>query len=574
MATITQLPDDLILIILENEILNMEDIVNFMSTCKRFQQITLSYKFWEKRYYQRCYIAQKNNGIKPKKFFHDINFKQILHYIQEIQDYTIKMSEHMLNKTDIKQLESSLRSIAENSMIYYIVLDEMNRFSVQKPCKLFSNLTYEYNFKLIFSCLKQYRFVHKQMKFMNLPEAKLLLEKQLTILAKCFQPRVSYSVIDTWLNNVTQTVLSCLKNKHPSHLICSTALEQFSFWRDNNIDKSFWNETESTQIMCVLREYIYSELKFHELHELLMTFDFEAEYIRSITEYFRASLLTITYHIVARRLGICSLLETNKIDIEVKWSPSFRNRKNKYSCSRTYVNPYPSQLLPVKSNNYNWRFSKDRCIIHLNYLLVSDLPCIELTREILMYFFNKFRYDHKMHIKWNFKLFNFLWQHFLRTDFITKKINIEIEYKKITKSTIEVKSKDVNKSVNRRTEDVKFAVGMIVTHSHDPNSDDRDGVIIGWHHNYDKWFLVEFLEELYKTNIFTCVCSETNDLYRTALLKYYTDKKLYYIILTENNNICYVHQSMILTSVLIKGHMCFTISHLISFICAIIFLLF
>ncbi|KAL6427805.1 hypothetical protein ACFW04_008323 [Cataglyphis niger] len=281
MATITQLPDDVIFFILENEILNMEDIENFMFTCKRFQQITLSNKFWERRYYRRCFIAQKNNRReKSKKIFDHINSKQIIHLTQKLQYYIIKVSENMLNDTDKEELDIFLRSIAENSKIYYFVMDEMDRFSVAKSCKLFSNLPYEYSFQLIYSCLKEYRFIHKQVKFMNLPKPKLILEKQLTIIAKCFQPRVSYLVIDTWLNKITQTVLSRLKNKHPNHSICSTALEQFSFWRRNNINESFWNKTESIRIMCVLQEYIYSELEFHEFHELLITFDLEAEYVK------------------------------------------------------------------------------------------------------------------------------------------------------------------------------------------------------------------------------------------------------------------------------------------------------
>lgn len=39
----------------------------------------------------------------------------------------------MLYDTDKEQLESLLRSIAENSMTYSFVLDEINRISAQKP---------------------------------------------------------------------------------------------------------------------------------------------------------------------------------------------------------------------------------------------------------------------------------------------------------------------------------------------------------------------------------------------------------------------------------------------------------
>ncbi|XP_050459377.1 uncharacterized protein LOC126855606 [Cataglyphis hispanica] len=52
MATITNLPDDVIIIILGRMSISFEDIANFQSTCKRLQQITLSNKFWERKYYQ------------------------------------------------------------------------------------------------------------------------------------------------------------------------------------------------------------------------------------------------------------------------------------------------------------------------------------------------------------------------------------------------------------------------------------------------------------------------------------------------------------------------------------------
>ncbi|CAL1682014.1 unnamed protein product [Lasius platythorax] len=53
MATITLLPDEVILLILENESISMEDLMSFASTCKRFQSITQNNKLWEKKFYQR-----------------------------------------------------------------------------------------------------------------------------------------------------------------------------------------------------------------------------------------------------------------------------------------------------------------------------------------------------------------------------------------------------------------------------------------------------------------------------------------------------------------------------------------
>jgi len=52
MATITSLPDEVIVIILENNNISIEDIVNFSATCKQFRQIEDN-KLWETKYYQR-----------------------------------------------------------------------------------------------------------------------------------------------------------------------------------------------------------------------------------------------------------------------------------------------------------------------------------------------------------------------------------------------------------------------------------------------------------------------------------------------------------------------------------------
>ncbi|XP_029677206.1 uncharacterized protein LOC115244008 [Formica exsecta] len=163
------------------------------------------------------------------------------------------------------------------------------------------------------------------MKFMKMPKIKLLLEKQLTIVAQYFQPHVSYSAVKTWLDGIAQTVLSRLKNKYPAHSICSTTLEQFSFWRDNNIDDNFWNEIESRQIMWILEKYIFSELKIYKWHQLLITSDLKADCIKYNAECFRRHLLTVTYHIVARRLGICSILGIKETDIAITWKPKYHD---------------------------------------------------------------------------------------------------------------------------------------------------------------------------------------------------------------------------------------------------------
>lgn len=48
-------------------------------------------------------------------------------YIKGLQYYVSLMSENKLSYTSKKQLECLLRSIIENSMIYYFILDELSR---------------------------------------------------------------------------------------------------------------------------------------------------------------------------------------------------------------------------------------------------------------------------------------------------------------------------------------------------------------------------------------------------------------------------------------------------------------
>ncbi|KAL6427798.1 hypothetical protein ACFW04_008316 [Cataglyphis niger] len=228
------------------------------------------------------------------------------------------MSENKLCDSHKEQLEGLLRLIAENSMIYYFMWDHISRIFVQNSCKLFSNLTRKYYFMLIFYFLKQYRYIYKQMKFMNKPDTKFVLEKQLMIVVQYFQPHVSCSAVKTWLDGIVQTVLCLVKIKYPSHSIFSVTSEQFSFWRDNNIHDNFWNERESKEIMCVLEEYIFSKL---EIHQLLRILDLEAKDIIYISGCFRIYLLTVTYHIVARRLGIHCILRIYGIIIIVIWKP-------------------------------------------------------------------------------------------------------------------------------------------------------------------------------------------------------------------------------------------------------------
>jgi len=118
-----------------------------------------------------------------------------------------------------------------------------------------------------------------------MPKEKQLLEKQITIIAQYFQPCVSYSIIDTWLNDIAQEVLTCLKNRYPTHSVFSTSSEQFTLWRYNNINDNFWNLTEAKQIMYIL-EIMLSNFIVHQVHQLLVTLEVERKYVNFVSYFF------------------------------------------------------------------------------------------------------------------------------------------------------------------------------------------------------------------------------------------------------------------------------------------------
>jgi len=101
-----------------------------------------------------------------------------------------------------------------------------------------------------------------------------------------FLPHVSYPVIDTWLDGIVQEILFRLKKNKPVHRIFSVPLEQFSFWRHNNIYDNFWEQTEAKQIMSIIEQYTFSDLDVSELYKLLIISDSEVKYLNSVS-YFR-----------------------------------------------------------------------------------------------------------------------------------------------------------------------------------------------------------------------------------------------------------------------------------------------
>ncbi|XP_072747731.1 uncharacterized protein [Anoplolepis gracilipes] len=315
MATITDVSTEVREKILSCENIDLEDIKNFKSTCEILRHINPRNQIWQEKFYQRCYTARiKYMGKeteKQKEKFAKLNFeKQItkgIKSIRKLQYYLHLMSENKLCDITKKKLECLLHFIAENSMIYYFVYDELNRIISAK-----------------------------------LPWSR---------------PTLTTNIIKTWLNDITQEFLSRLKQKYPAHSIFLTSFEQLSFWKDNNIYDHFWNTVETKQIMDELRAFIYYlRENFYDLLERLDTNLKFREVLKNAHYDIKHISVLSMCHCIARRLGVrCALVpyKSRFEPIAIVWKLKYRAEKNMTELFHVRDDSY--QLYPYAGQNYHYK---------------------------------------------------------------------------------------------------------------------------------------------------------------------------------------------------------------------------
>ncbi|XP_072747714.1 uncharacterized protein [Anoplolepis gracilipes] len=425
MATITDVSTEVREKILSCENIDLEDIKNFKSTCEILRHINPRNQIWQEKFYQRCYTARiKYMGKeteKQKEKFAKLNFeKQItkgIKSIRKLQYYLHLMSENKLCDITKKKLECLLHFIAENSMIYYFVYDELNRIISAKLPWSRPTLTTNSKYNLILNCLKQYRFVYKINKFMDIPREKQILEILFTILAQYFKPHISYSVIKTWLNDITQEFLSRLKQKYPAHSIFLTSFEQLSFWKDNNIYDHFWNTVETKQIMDELRAFIYYlRENFYDLLERLDTNLKFREVLKNAHYDIKHISVLSMCHCIARRLGVrCALVpyKSRFEPIAIVWKLKYRAEKNMTELFHVRDDSY--QLYPYAGQNYHYK----------------ELSNIEVIQIMVNHPLMASRNFNKL---WEMNLVN------LHEIMLYRRRNIHAQYSRIT-NTVQVKIK-------------------------------------------------------------------------------------------------------------------------------------
>ncbi|XP_029663391.1 uncharacterized protein LOC115235628, partial [Formica exsecta] len=92
--------------------------------------------------------------------------------------------------------------------------------------------------------------------------------------------------------------------------------------------------------------------------------------------------------------------------------------------------------------------------------------------------------------------------------------------------------------IKSRSQEVKFAVGMIVAHG-DQSTDNSTGVIIGWHHINKNLNKDISLQQHFSKN-----CSHFVSPSKIYINYSATEQQIYYAILSDGNEICYVEEDI------------------------------
>ncbi|XP_072752355.1 uncharacterized protein [Anoplolepis gracilipes] len=343
MATIMFLPQEIIDNILSYNDISIEDIINFRCACKDFRWAAKSdkYCFLKKKFFQRWPNAKRHydRQLKEKEQYESEKDKQNNERDVTFIETGINYGRQLRNRYIIFELE--------NDINICFLMDEIKNLLVQSP-RNGCNLTERYCNMKLYECFTSKRIWQNLKRFEEQSDEEPLFELLSTFFAQRFQLQedVSYSRIKMSLDNIAQEILNCLRQKYPDHSIFSMPAENFFYWRDNNIYKSYWNKAEGTKILDTLEEYLFGELNFRACslkHRRYIVTDDptnleEIKYYMCINyvlenKYGHELIVLIIYQSVARRLGLhCEILEpeSHYFGMRVNWKPSYSTYDSRY----------------------------------------------------------------------------------------------------------------------------------------------------------------------------------------------------------------------------------------------------
>ncbi|XP_029168319.1 F-box only protein 21-like [Nylanderia fulva] len=537
MSTIINLPFEIIYTILQYESISIQDIVNFRSTCKQFRCAIDCITLWPIKFKQRWPHANVNYNMITKK---DININKNnldmnndnnindyftlkdvqkgIEFSRNIRQYVSSMSEKYYYCNDryenqnifIEDLDHLIYLDMKNQyMNFFFLADELIRL-IYKQDLWQSNLTERYYSIQLFQYLNRNMLKSRLRNFMRQHKQLQRLEDIIVIILEWYHPEKFFFLhTDQFIDNIVQEVLKVLKNVNPTHPIFLLSSNQFFFWKNNNIDRNYWNENE---LWIKLNEIDMFDLYCYKIE------DRERDYKRMIS--------MIIYTCVARRLGLYFEISTHYSlfsfeDIHLTWkdigtSEDYIENKECFiiKCKHDEINlDIIDQDLEIQDlEEIHSTLIIEKCQIVSNPRGLSLEIIIEALIRILGYYS--------------------LWPMEGSSDFCG--ISSSIRNYDVSIGC----PKDV---MCKRSPKIKYAIGLIVRHKHlRVNNGLRHsslvGVIIGWHHKYQM--------ERFRFPGVNCIPYYIKDEYIKKRGIRDWNSQPYYILLVDND-LCYIPQCTI-----------------------------
>ncbi|XP_067211599.1 F-box only protein 21-like [Linepithema humile] len=193
MAIITDLPIDVIIIILCNKSISFKDIMSLALSCNQFYNLlTTDNALWRKKFYQRWpYLREEYDEqlcLENKGFLEHI--KAGVKSKKELWHYMSLMPEKHYDDdfgVDLRDFYSLFDPVeGAYFMNYYFFVNELIRLLTESPME--SDLTQRCCAEMLLLFLQRCHLIDKMDEFLNYPQKQQILEKAAVILAQWYQP--------------------------------------------------------------------------------------------------------------------------------------------------------------------------------------------------------------------------------------------------------------------------------------------------------------------------------------------------------------------------------------------------
>ncbi|XP_001601019.1 F-box only protein 21 [Nasonia vitripennis] len=357
---ITCLPDEVTELILEHPQLSMSDVLSVAFSCKHLHRVVLaSGKLWRAKFFQR-WPSLKEIYLEQQRLH------QVQNWVQEAQA-NIGSRRAVMNQLGLmsakyyKKQELSPSEFEDfdpifrpergaHLLAYHFIVDELIKL-IERPVTQ-SNLTNKYYAYKVIRYMKQSYLTDEWNRFIELPVEKQLLEKGAVLVAQWSQPErhVTYSYVCDMLDKIVEQAKEVLKERYPSHSIFTTPAKQFAHWKNNNIDDNQWSTEETKQVMSALCEVMFNRLGFHGNSE--MYYSSENSFIDKVLELKHGIPITlaIVFESICRRVGVKCEPMSFPSHFLLRWKEKYTGLANPDAVENFYIDVFNGGRFLTRQN--------------------------------------------------------------------------------------------------------------------------------------------------------------------------------------------------------------------------------